>query len=332
VEGNGAPLCALAGAGGASSILAQGRRLIGEQAAGNCVRQVRLGALPAQVLRLAIHSANVPGPRPHPRKVAGGAIASTLALTIALRARWGEVRAKARAFAAQAAAPGDGWLLALAFAQLKVTLRDARAPCACFRRDRKDGAAGGAGATARIERCKICQALLRDATWRRACDAHLHGRCGDAAERVCRMHQKANAVADRARKAALAAVAREGLLHWGVSGPLPRDCTGIAVLGVPDGEDDARPVFRFVIGAAAPRTEVEEHVVAVAGADDGRGGRAGQDAGAEGRRAQGPGRSKGRSGESAFFRLAPKVRAWLRRKEQERKRKPQASTPEQLAA
>jgi hypothetical protein len=154
-------------------------------------------------------------------------MAATLFLAVVLRARWEEHRVEARVVAKQAAAPGVGWLLVLAFAQLRVTTKDA------WERRGRAGCSSNSAASVRLERRDLRAALVGDEAWQRSACAHQRGRCGDAEERVQRMRSKAAAASERARRAGLAQAAKARLQHWGVCGPLPRDCTGIAALGTP---------------------------------------------------------------------------------------------------
>jgi hypothetical protein len=229
---------------------------------------------------------------------------------------------EARAVAKQAAAPGVGWLLALAFAQLQVTTRRAR--------ERRGGASCSAEASAYQERRDLRAALAGDKAWRRAVGAHLRGHCGDAEERVNCMSDRAAVASERARRASMAQAARAWLQHWGVSGPLSRGCAGVAALGTPalgDVGADARPVFRLVISPVAPRTSRSK------GRMRERGSR--QAGGARSRRAPTEGRGqKGAGGSSQVNwqrpRMDPAVLTFLNSREEERKL-PRV-TPEYLAA
>jgi hypothetical protein len=221
----------------ASSILAEGRRHIMTRA--GATRQGSIVArFPKKIINLAYFGQVPFGYRQHLWHVAEGARAQTVLGAIYLRLKWQEVRDSARAAAREAKAPGEGWTLAVIF-------RHMRAVCAESARQRAQAVpAGGEGDDpgGEIGRLEARRSLSLDADWLRAVCADFRGRCGDMVQRVLRL-QATQAAADRKRKKlAVIAAARAALLHWGVSGPVPRGVTGVAALGAPEAmevdEDD----------------------------------------------------------------------------------------------
>jgi hypothetical protein len=243
-----AELAARAGPG-AAGILARGRAGICEAVSSGIGGGSPINTFPAAVIRYAPAGGGHTTCPPSARQVPGGSRACSTGVALSMRARWERCREDAHE-AAQADGGGEGWLLALTFAQWRVASGGNKD------RWRAAGEAeGGDARAARSGRLELRQALVTDSAWRRAVAAHLRGRCGDARAEICRIKHAARLEQNRAKRRSDLRTAQAGLLHWGVSGTLLRKCQGVAGLGVPAGDDGSdgvpTPAFRLVIRPAA---------------------------------------------------------------------------------